>query len=348
MPSTRRSDDRRPRRALAVPRAGRGLPASRPPVRRMSWIVTQLRGGRRLRARDVAEKFEISERTAYRDFDFVRDQMRAPIEFDRREGSWILKDRDFQLPELALSTGELMALCFAEKVLEQYRGTPFESDLENAFRKLQDRFPDEVAVRPHVLESALSLDLGPIAAPDPDRFRALIEALLQRRSARIRYRSLSGGRTTDRTVEPYRLYNLRGSWYMAARDQGRREVRDFALPRVEAVSVLDERYRIPETWTFDRYMRGSFRIEKGGTPTPVQIRFAPRQAPWIREKTWHPTAKIRDTRDGGCILTMRVAGLGEVKSWVMQFGAEAEVLKPRALRLAVRRELVQMRRLYRA
>jgi len=313
----------------------------------MSWIVSQLRGGRRLRARDVADKFEISERTAYRDFDFVRDQMRAPIEFDRREGTWILKDRDFQLPELALSSGELMALCFAAKVLEQYRGTPFEQDLESAFRKLQDRFPEEISVRPHELEQALSLDLGPIAVPDPEMFRALIDALLQRRAASIRYRSLSGGRTSDRVVEPYRLYNLGGSWYMAARDQGRRQVRDFALPRVEDVHVLDERYQIPEAWTFERYMRGSFRIEKGGTPTLVQIRFAPRQAPWIREKTWHPTAKIRDTRDGGCLLTMRVSGLGEVKSWVLQFGAEAEVLKPHALRLAVRRELVQMRRLYR-
>jgi predicted DNA-binding transcriptional regulator YafY len=313
----------------------------------MGWIVTQLRAGRRLRARDVADRFEISERTAYRDFDFVRDQMRAPIEFDRREGSWVLKDRDFQLPELALSSGELLALCFAEKVLEQYRGTPFEPDLESAFRKLQDRFPEEISVRPHELESTLSLDLGPIAAPDPELFRGLIDALLQRRAVSIRYKSLSGGRTSDRVVEPYRLYNLRGSWYMAARDQGRRQVRDFALPRVEAVRLLDERYQIPDAWTFERYMRGSFRIEKGGTPTLVQIRFAPRQAPWIREKSWHPTAKIRDTRDGGCLLTMRVAGLGEVKSWVMQFGAEAEVLKPHGLRLAVRRELVQMRRLYR-
>jgi predicted DNA-binding transcriptional regulator YafY len=313
----------------------------------MGWIVTQLRGGRRLRARDVADKFEISERTAYRDFDFVRDQMRAPIEFDRREGTWILKDRDFQLPELALSSGELMALCFAEKVLEQYRGTPFERDLESAFRKLQDRFPEEISVRPHELEATLSLDLGPIAAPDPELFRALIDALLQRRAVSVRYRSLSGGRTSDRVVEPYRLYNLRGSWYMAARDQGRRQVRDFALPRVEAVRVLGERYQIPESWTFERYMKGSFRIEKGGTPTLVQIRFAPRQAPWIREKAWHPTARIRDTQGGGCILTMRVAGLGEVKSWVLQFGAEAEVLKPHALRLAVRRELLQMRRLYR-
>jgi predicted DNA-binding transcriptional regulator YafY len=274
--------------------------------------------------------------------------MRAPIEFDRGEGTWILKDRDFQLPEIALTSGELLALCFAEKVLEQYRGTPFEGDLESAFRKLRDRFPEQIAVRPHELESALSLDLGPIPVPDPEHFRTLIDAQLQRRAVSLRYRSLSGGRTTDRVVEPYRLYNLRGTWYMAARDQGRRQVRDFALQRVEQVALQDERFEIPESWSFERYSHGAFRIEKGAAPTLVQIRFAPRQAPWIREKSWHPTARIRDSRDGGCILTMRVAGLGEVKSWVLQFGAEAEVLKPRALRLAVRRELQAMRRLYRS
>ena len=52
------------------------------------------------------------------------------------------------LPLVTLSQGELVALYFAEKVLAQYRGTPFEADLASAFRKIQDLLPGEVRVSP--------------------------------------------------------------------------------------------------------------------------------------------------------------------------------------------------------
>jgi predicted DNA-binding transcriptional regulator YafY len=78
----------------------------------------------------------------------------------------------------------------------------------------------------------------------------------------------------------------------------------------------------------------------------VAIRFAPRQARWIRERRWHPSARVQDAIDGGCVLRMRVAGLGEVKRWVLQFGAEAEVLKPASLRREVVGELERARGVY--
>jgi predicted DNA-binding transcriptional regulator YafY len=64
----------------------------------------------------------------------------------------------------------------------------------------------------------------------------------------------------------------------------------------------------------------------------VAIRFTARQARWIRERKWHNTARVEGLLDGGCILRLRVTGLGEVQRWVMQFGAEAEVLSPLSLR----------------
>ena len=71
----------------------------------------------------------------------------------------------------------------------------------------------------------------------------------------------------------------------------------------------------------------------------VVIRFTPHQARWIRERKWHSTARVEGLLDGGCLLRLRVGGLGEVQRWVMQFGAEAEVLKPAGLRKRVRAEL---------
>jgi predicted DNA-binding transcriptional regulator YafY len=305
----------------------------------MLWAVSRLRAGERLTAGRLAERFEVDVRTAYRDFDFLRDRLDAPIAFDARRRTYFLTDASYNLPPLTLTQGELLGLFFAERVVRQYRGTPYEAALQAALRKLQLALPDEIQVDANPLEGFLSLDLGPIVAPQPEIFRRVVEALVNRRQLRMRYKSLSRGRTDERTVEPYRVYNLQGLWYLAALDHKRSAVRDFALHRIESAAVLDETYVIDPRFDFERYMADSFGIEKGARPVNVAIRFGPRQARWIRERHWHPTAKIQERFDGGCVLRMKVAGLAEVKRWVMQFGAEAEVLSPKALRREVAADL---------
>ncbi len=301
--------------------------------------MARLKAGHRLTAADLAREGGVSLRTAHRDLAYLRDQLRAPIEYDRERSSYVLSDRSFTLPLIAFTQGELLALFFAEKVARQYRGTPFEADLLDGVRRIAAELPEHVQVDPSTLDRFLSLDLGPLIAPDVEAFRRVVQALSEHRRLRIRYTSLSQGRTTDRTVDPYRVYNLRGDWYLAAFDPGHGEVRDFALHRIRSASLLDERYQIDPHFSFEDYTAGAFSIEKGTRPVTVAIRFAPRQARWIRERKWHPSARIQDRKDGGCVLRMEVAGLGEVRRWVMQFGAEAEVLQPASLRREVAAEL---------
>ena len=71
----------------------------------------------------------------------------------------------------------------------------------------------------------------------------------------------------------------------------------------------------------------------------MAIRFAPRQARWIRERKWHRTARMQEEIDGSLVLRMKVPVSGELQRWILQFGSEAEVLAPAALRNAVGEEL---------
>jgi predicted DNA-binding transcriptional regulator YafY len=317
-------------------------------LRRAMWILGRLRSRRPLKAADVAQEFEVSLRTAYRDLDFLRDEWRVPLDFDRGRETFYLTEETALLTPVPMSRGEMVALFFAEKVLRQYRGTPFEADLASAFRKVQEMMPETVSVSPDTLDSFLTLEVGPTHTPDAATFAAVLSALRLRRTALIRYRSLNSGRTMDRRVRPYHVFNHRGDWYVAAWDERRAEVRDFALHRIRRATLTIERYAIPKDFDFHRYVADAFAIEKGSRPVEVAVRFAPRQARWIRERKWHPTARIEERLDGGCVLRLRVAGLGEVKRWVMQFGDEAEVLAPQRLRQEVAARLDQALSLYRA
>src|SRR5262245_54313392 len=116
-------------RAAGTRRRPLRLPSTRPPLRRIFWTLGQLRAGRVMTANDVAERFSVGPRTVYRDMDFIRDEMRAPVEYDPGRRTWWLTEPSAVLPPILLSEGELMALYFAEKVLDLYRGTPYEKDL---------------------------------------------------------------------------------------------------------------------------------------------------------------------------------------------------------------------------
>ncbi|MBI4264588.1 MAG: WYL domain-containing protein [Acidobacteria bacterium] len=136
--------------------------------------------------------------------------------------------------------------------------------------------------------------------------------------------------------------------HVAAWDERRAAVRDFAVHRIRRVTITTESFEIPSDFDPRAYLAAAFAIEKGGRPVDVVIRFTPRQARWIRERKWHSTARVEGLLDGGCVLRMRIAGLGEIQRWVMQFGAEAEVLAPAALGRAVAAELEAALSAYRA
>jgi len=321
--------------------------ATRPPLRRLMWALGRLRSNLPVKATDLAAEFEVNVRTAYRDLDFLRDQWGVPLEFDRGKGSYLLTEPMTGLPPVALSQGELVALYFAEKVLAQYRGTPFERDIESAFRKIQDLLPQAVRVSPAKLDDFLSFDPGPLHTPDAAVFKSVLSAQRLRRRLLIRYRSLSSDRTTDRRVHPYHVFNHRGDWYLAAWDEGRKDVRIFALHRIRRALTSTGSFEVPAGFNFRRYMSDAFGLQKGGKPVSVSIRFAPRQARWIRERRWHRSARVQEGLDGSLVLNLKVAETSEIVRWVLQFGHEAEVLEPPSLRAAVAEQLASALAAYR-
>jgi predicted DNA-binding transcriptional regulator YafY len=120
--------------------------ASRPPLRRLLALDRMLRSARFPNARSAANELEVDPRTIHRDLVFLRDSWGAPLEFCRKHNGYYYRDPDYPLPLLRLTEGELLALFLAERVMQQYRDTPYAKDLATAFRKLTAALPDEVTI----------------------------------------------------------------------------------------------------------------------------------------------------------------------------------------------------------
>ena len=121
--------------------------ASRPSLRRMLSIDRMLRANEYPNARTAARILEVSSRTVQRDLDSLRDSWGAPLVFSHERNGYFYSSPDYALPLLRLTEGELVALFLAERLLHQYRDTPYASCIATAFQKLLAALPNEVTCR---------------------------------------------------------------------------------------------------------------------------------------------------------------------------------------------------------
>ena len=78
----------------------------------------------------------------------------------------------------------------------------------------------------------------------------------------------------------------------------------------------------------------------------VKLEFTKNIAYMIKEAVWHISQKIEDTEEGGCLLTVTVNDLSEIKLWIRTWGPEVQVLEPESLRREVARDAQNVYALY--
>jgi len=121
-------------------------------------------------------------------------------------------------------------------------------------------------------------------------------------------------------------------------------VKIFALDRMAFIQTTGPTFEIPEDFSVEDFMANSFRIERG-EPADAATRFVPEQAPYVKGKQRHQSQSIETLDDGG-LSSGWVGGLGEVKRWMLSFGAEVEALEAEELRAAVTQDVETLTRAY--
>jgi predicted DNA-binding transcriptional regulator YafY len=177
------------------------------------------------------------------------------------------------------------------------------------------------------------------------RFRRLHDAVAERRRIRIKYASRASGRTTDREIDPYALIFRRHAWYLIGWCHRRTEVRKFRVSRIRSVIYTQLHFPEPRDFSLDEYARGWWEVF-GGEPANVAVRFKRRVADLIRDRAPRPGQTIQELPGGDIIYRAHVSGIDEIGWWIMQYGPDAEVLEPAALRKRIRSNAVKMVALY--
>ena len=112
---------------------------SRPQYYRIRRMVQMVREGAETgylpNSSDFMREFEVSRRTVSRDLDFLRDEERAPLEYDDAHHGFRLTDETYTLPPVRISRKEAFCFGLARKLLANYEGTPLHLDMRSVLDK---------------------------------------------------------------------------------------------------------------------------------------------------------------------------------------------------------------------
>ncbi|MCU0495543.1 MAG: WYL domain-containing protein [Chloroflexaceae bacterium] len=215
----------------------------------------------------------------------------------------------------------------------------------SALDKLSAGLPD-LTVSSHLKLVADVVRERPLRAAYIRTLEVLTRAWADKRMVLLRYRDASG-KTTERTLAPYFLEVSRSepASYVIGFDRLRNTLRTFKIERIETAELLEERYTIPEDFNPYHYLANSWGVIDDAS-VEVHLRFNPTAAPRVRESVWHHSQRLQECADGGCELLMTVGGIREIRSWVLGWGADVEVLAPTELRDEVASHVQRLTALY--
>jgi proteasome accessory factor B len=306
---------------------------SRPPLARMLRIHERLKGDQFPNCSQLSLDLEVATKTVQRDIDFMRDRMNLPIEFDFRRNGFHYTAKVENFPTVQVTEQELVALFIAEKVLAQYKGTPFEKPLHAAFQKLTGGLKDTMSFQWSDPDSTISFRSIGATVADLQLFETVSRAVLRSQELEFQYRKLGSSKHEPRRVQPYHLGCIENQWYLFACDQDRQQMRTFVLARMKDVHSTSKRFSRPADFSITKQLGDSFGVfNDGGKPQEICIRFDSFAARLVRERQWHKSQKIKELNGGEIDLTLKLGNLMEIQRWVLSWGEHARVIEPKELR----------------
>lgn len=222
---------------------------------RLFEIIQHMRRKPTVKARDLSEALEVSERTIYRD---VRDLISSGVPIEGEAGVGYVLKAGFDLPPLMFKEQEIEALVLGARIVESWADAELAEAASDAIAKIEAVIPDQLKV--YMANTALLAPCAHYMAPISFDLAELRRAVRSRLKVRFRYTDILR-QGSERTVRPLSLAFFGPVWVMAAWCELRTDFRTFRLDRMEDFSVTLEQFKSergktlhdflkrPSTWT---------------------------------------------------------------------------------------------------
>lgn len=321
------------------------MPKYKPQHARLLFIDRKIREKLYPNCSSLAGEWEASPKTIQRDLEYMRDTLNAPLIYSAKNREYYYSEEQYHLPAINIKESDLFAIFLADKLLEQYEGTPIYNSLRSIFKKIEDSLPDNTVIRPSSDHSLFTV-IAPFSTVIlPEVLEIVFEGLRSSSTLDIEYQ-VPGKVPVSRRIDPYHGVRYEGDWYVVGFCHLRCEIRTFSLSRILNAKKSNNKFAKPNHFDFRIFSGNHFGVHWGKNDIDVKILFNKEAAAYIKERQWHPSQILEYNSDGSVILSMTVNHILELKRWILSWGETAQVIEPPSLVENVRKSILSMSALY--
>jgi Predicted transcriptional regulator len=294
-------------------------------INRLFGIVYLLMDKKKVTTKQLAEYFEVSTRTIYRDLDILSGAG-IPVYTSKGKGGGIRLLDEFVLNKSILSEQEQNEILISLQSMNAAQYPEARQVLDKLCVLFNKSDTNWIEVDFSHWGSAKS---------ERNKFTLLKNAIINTTSISFRY-SNSAGEKMDRTVEPLKLFFKGQGWYLLGFCRVRNDYRMFKIKRMKNLQINDE--------TFQRTAPTDILNEEDVSNQPpivtllmkIEGRFAYRVYDEFAEES------IVENTDGSFNVTFSVPEDEWIYAYILSYGPGAEVIEPQRIRKIITQRLYKI------
>ncbi|QNK63795.1 YafY family transcriptional regulator [Pedobacter sp. PAMC26386] len=301
-------------------------------IDRLSAILIQLQSRRTIRAQDIAERFEISLRTVYRD---IRSLEEAGIPIIGEAGVGYSLTDGYRLPPIMFTREEATAFITAEKLVvgltDTANGNSYSSALYKIRAVLKSADKDHLENLDDRIEF-LKASRGPELHSHQNPLQTILNAIAKKSVMQLNYFAYYRQEHTLRLIEPIGVFYLDNYWHLIAYCRERKAYRDFRFDRITEIVTLSENYpdRHP---SLKNYLRDMFKEIK---LVEVSIKVSKEAYPYLAQQKYYNGYVSEIHCQDGVEMQFLANSLEGFARWFITFADHAVVVHPEELLIKIK------------
>ncbi|NDI99929.1 YafY family transcriptional regulator [Flavobacterium sp. LaA7.5] len=296
---------------------------------RITAILIQLQSGKVVKAQDIANRFDISLRTVYRD---IRTLEEAGVPLYGEAGVGYSLVEGYRLPPVMFTPEEAIAFVTAEKLMEKFTDTALQNNFASALYKVkavlrstEKQLLENLEGQIEVKDRRSTIKQFPLNTLD-----VLLKAIAEKKAVQMKYRAVGHDDDSDRLIEPIGIFHENENWYTVAYCHLRESYRQFRIDRVKDIKLTQQEQQ--ERSTLREYRE---REQLDCTPMVQKavIRTDKKIVPYIQNQRDYYGFISEEVHHDYVDMIFLTHYMDEgLPRWIMMFADYAEVIEPESLK----------------
>ncbi|KIQ25155.1 DNA-binding protein [Flavobacterium sp. MEB061] len=294
---------------------------------RIVAILIQLQSKKIVKAQELADRFDCSLRTIYRDIRTL-EASGVPIYSEAGVGYALMEG--YRLPPVMFTREEVSSFIAAEKLMQKFTDPSLGNHYASAMYKLKSVLRSNDKDWLSNIESRVVMQTAEPMFNDnsPNTLAVLFESIAEKKQILLSYKTFDKEEVTQRNIEPVGVFHDHNNWYFLGYCHLRKDYRQFRTDRIQAIKKTDCDFTI-EHDSLETYLNKAETIPT----TKVRILIEKKIARYlVTEKKYHGFVSEKEI-DGKIEMTFMSSSVDNgFPRWFLMFGDYATILEPESLK----------------